>query len=45
MYLAPEPGYGSHEALPVTRLRPLAGDTSKRRRKHQLIGMVAAMAC
>jgi hypothetical protein len=33
------------EALPVSRLRPLAGVTSKRHRKHQLIAMVTAMAC
>ena len=31
------------EALPVTRLRPLAGVTSKRHRKADLIAMVAAM--
>ena len=33
------------EPLPVTRLRPLAGVTSKRHRKAELIAMVAAMAC
>jgi hypothetical protein len=31
------------EPMPVTRLRPLAGVTSKRHRKAELIAMVAAM--